>query len=121
MNNDIIGGLKALKFTRNNWDEVKNFTNNAAHSLNTDGCYYTCIIQNNEETTVAHENDWIINYTDGKIYVSDSELFCAFYDIDVEYTSIISVLEPEGEELEDAKNRVSKVIIDRLIYERGTK
>lgn len=62
--------IEAIEFTRLNWEEVKEFTNNTAHSLEIErriGGKCTCIIPTLEGDMIANEGDWIIKEPFDKI------------------------------------------------------
>ncbi len=55
--------IEAIQFTRLNWEEVKEFTNNTAFSLVIEkriGGECSCIIPTLEGQHIANEGDWII-------------------------------------------------------------
>jgi hypothetical protein len=55
--------IEAIQFTRLNWEEVKEFTNNTAFSLVIErriGGECSCLIPTKEGNMLANEGDWII-------------------------------------------------------------
>lgn len=75
--------IEALKFTRNNWDEVKLFTNDTAHTLRIEKCINglsTCIIPTLEGQHIATEGDWIIKGVKGEYYPCKPDIFEATYE-----------------------------------------
>jgi hypothetical protein len=76
--------IQACKFTRNNFDEIKEFTNQSAHSLtiekHIDGkC--TCIIPTLEGQHIASENDFIIKGVNGEFYPCKPDIFDKTYEL----------------------------------------
>ena len=75
--------IEAVKFTRNNWDDVKSFTNNTAHTLTVErriNGIATCIIPTLEGRHIATEGDWIIKGVKGEFYPCKPDIFAATYD-----------------------------------------
>ena len=75
--------IDALQFTRNNWDEIKSFTNNKAHTLLIEkriGGIATCIIPTLEGHHVANEGDWIIKGIKGEFYPCKPDIFKMTYE-----------------------------------------
>ena len=75
--------IDALQFTRNNWDEIKSFTNNKAHTLLIEkriGGIATCIIPTLEGHHVANEGDWIIKGIKGEFYPCKPDIFEMTYE-----------------------------------------
>ena len=75
--------IEAVKFTRNNWDEIKSFTNYAAYTLTIEGRINgiaTCIIPTLEGHHIATEGDWIIKGIKGEFYPCKPDIFAATYD-----------------------------------------
>lgn len=75
--------IDAIQFNRNNWEEVKQFTNNTAHTItierHIDGkC--TCIIPTLEGQHIANEGDYIIRGVKGEYYPCKPDIFEATYD-----------------------------------------
>lgn len=75
--------IEAIKFTRDNWEEIKAFTNQTAHSLTIekriDGIA-TCIIPTLEGKHIATEGDWIIKGIKGEFYPCKPDIFEATYE-----------------------------------------
>jgi len=75
--------IEAVKFTRNNWDEVKSFTNNTAHTLTIErriNGIATCIIPTLEGQHIATEGDWIIKGIKGEFYPCKPDIFEQTYE-----------------------------------------
>lgn len=75
--------IEAVQFTRNNWDEVKAFTNGAAHSLRIErriNGVATCIIPTIEGQHIATEGDWIIKGVAGEFYPCKPDIFEQTYE-----------------------------------------
>jgi len=75
--------IEAVKFTRNNWDEIKTFTNETAHSLTIErriNGVATCIIPTLEGQHIATEGDWIIKDVKGEFYPCKSDIFDTIYE-----------------------------------------
>lgn len=75
--------IEAVQFTRNNWQEVKSFTNDTAHTLTIerriDGLT-TCIIPTLEGQHMATEGDWIIKGVQGEFYPCKPDIFEKTYE-----------------------------------------
>jgi hypothetical protein len=75
--------IEAVQFTRSNWDEIKAFTNETAHSLRIekriDGLA-TCIIPTLEGQHIATEGDWIIKGVAGEFYPCKPDIFEQTYE-----------------------------------------
>ena len=75
--------IDAVKFTRNNWDEIKEFTNGTAHTLTIerriDGIA-TCIIPTLEGQHIATEGDYIIKGVQGEFYPCTPDIFEKTYE-----------------------------------------
>ena len=75
--------IDAIKFTRNNWEEIKAFTNETAHTLRIekriDGIA-TCIIPTLEGQHIATEGDYIIKGVQGEFYPCKPDIFEATYE-----------------------------------------
>ena len=75
--------IDAVKFTRNNWDEIKEFTNGTAHTLTIerriDGIA-TCIIPTLEGQHIATEGDYIIKGVQGEFYPCKPDIFEKTYE-----------------------------------------
>lgn len=75
--------IEAIEFTRLNWEEVKEFTNNAAHTLMIEkriNGKCTCIIPTLEGEHIANENDWIIKGVKGEFYPCKPDVFGLTYE-----------------------------------------
>jgi hypothetical protein len=75
--------IEAVKFTRNNWDEIKAFTNETAHTFSIErriNGSATCIIPTLEGQHVAMESDWIIKGVKGEFYPCKPDIFEATYE-----------------------------------------
>ena len=75
--------IEAVKFTRNNWDEVVSFTNGHAHTLKIErriNGVATCIILTLEGQHIATEGDWIIKGIKGEFYPRKPDIFEATYE-----------------------------------------
>ena len=75
--------IEAIQFTRLNWEEVKEFTNNTAFSLIIErriGGECSCIIPTLEGNMLAHENDWIIKGVKGEFYPCKPDIFGLTYE-----------------------------------------
>ena len=70
--------IEAIQFSRNNFSEIKLFTNNTAHSLTIekqiDGIA-TCIIPTLEGQHIANEGDFIIKGIKGEFYPCKPDIF----------------------------------------------
>jgi hypothetical protein len=76
--------IEAVRFTRNTWDEVKEFTNGQAHSWITEryiGGNSTCIIPTLEGEHRANEGDWIIKGVNGEFYPCKPDIFEKTYEL----------------------------------------
>lgn len=76
-------GIEAIQFSRKNYGEVREFTNNTAKNLivsQTPGSKYTCIIPTLEGNMVAQEGDYIIKGVQGEFYPCKPEIFEATYE-----------------------------------------
>jgi hypothetical protein len=75
--------IEAAKFTRNNWDEIKLFTNNTAHTLLIEkrlNGKCTCIIPTLEGQHIATEGDYIIKGIKGEFYPCKPDIFEMTYE-----------------------------------------
>ena len=75
--------IEAIQFTRLNWEEIQQFTNNKATSLTIErringAC--TCIIQTLEGNMTANEGDWIIKGIKGEFYPCKPDVFGLTYE-----------------------------------------
>jgi hypothetical protein len=78
--------IDAVQFTRDNWEEIKSFTQGTAHSLTIerrmDGkC--TCTIPTLEGKHIATEGDWIIKGVEGEYYPCKPNIFELTYEKDI--------------------------------------
>jgi hypothetical protein len=74
--------IEAIKFTRDNWNEVKAFTNETAYKLTIEkhiNGIATCIIPTLEGRHIATEGDWIIKGIKGEFYPCKPDIFEATY------------------------------------------
>jgi hypothetical protein len=70
--------IEALQFTRKNWDEIRLFTNNTAHTLSIErriNGIAKCIIPTLEGHHIANEMDWIIKGVKGEFYTCKPDIF----------------------------------------------
>lgn len=75
--------IEAVQFTRSNFDLIKSFTNQTAHSLTIEkrvGGYCTCIIPTLESQHIANENDYIIKGVKGEFYPCKPDIFEMTYE-----------------------------------------
>jgi hypothetical protein len=75
--------IEALQFTRKNWDEIRLFTNNTAHTLSIErriNGIAKCIIPTLEGHHIANEMDWIIKGVKGEFYPCKPDIFEATYE-----------------------------------------
>lgn len=76
--------IQAIEFKRNNWEEVKSFTNHTAHTMSIekriDGLA-TCIIPTLEGQHIATEGDFIIKGVKGEFYPCKPDIFHQTYDL----------------------------------------
>jgi hypothetical protein len=75
--------IEAIQFTRLNWEEIKEFTNNTAFSLIIEkriGGECSCIIPTLEGNMLANENDWIIKGVKGEFYPCKPDIFGLTYE-----------------------------------------
>lgn len=76
--------IEALQFNRNNWNAVKLFTNNTAHTLSIEkriNGVATCIIPTLEGQHIATEGDWIIKGVKGEFYPCKPDIFEMTYEL----------------------------------------
>jgi len=72
--------IEAIQFTKHNWEEVKEFTNNNAHSFRTGRNEIDyCIISTLEGQHEATEGDWIIKGVAGEFYPCKPDIFDKTY------------------------------------------
>ena len=75
--------IEAIQFTRLNWEEVKEFTNNTAFSLVIEkriGGECSCLIPTLEGQHIANEGDWIIKGVKGEFYPCKPDVFGLTYE-----------------------------------------
>jgi len=75
--------IDAIKFTRDAFDLVKNFTNETAHSLMIErriNGKCTCIIPTLEGEHIATEGDFIIKGVHGEFYPCKPDIFIKTYE-----------------------------------------
>ena len=76
--------IEAIKFTRNNFQEIKEFTDSKAHTLTIerriDGLC-TCIIPTLEGQHIATEGDFIIKGIEGEFYPCKPDIFHKTYEL----------------------------------------
>jgi hypothetical protein len=73
--------IEAVQFTRNNWEEIKKFTNDTAHSFRTGRNELDyCIIPTLEGQHEATEGDYIIKGIAGEFYPCKPDIFEKTYD-----------------------------------------
>lgn len=74
---------EAIQFTRNNWNDVLEFTNNTAHTLTIekriDGIA-TCILPTLEGAVSVTEGDWIIKGLTGALCRYKPDIFELTYE-----------------------------------------
>jgi len=75
--------VEAIRFRRNNWNDILEFTNNTAHTLfiekRIDGIA-TCIIPTLEGKHIATEGDFIIKGVQGEFYPCKPDIFEKTYE-----------------------------------------
>ena len=73
--------IKAIQFTRNNFEEVKEFTENCAFNLfeGADDVYF-CTVATLEGTMIATEGDYIIKGLRGEFYPCKPDVFNKKYE-----------------------------------------
>ena len=74
---------EAIEFTKDNLDEIKNFTNGNAHrfGVNIDKGVYYCRINTLEGITIAEEGDFIIKGVNGEFYSCKPDIFHKKYSL----------------------------------------
>ena len=75
--------IEAIQFTRKNFEEIKRFTNNKAHSFILEKSLYgkcTCIIPTLEGDHIATEGDYIIKGVKGEFYPCKPDIFEQTYE-----------------------------------------
>jgi hypothetical protein len=76
--------IEAIQFTRHNWQEVKQFTNNTARDLvnmTKIEDNWTCIIPTLEGEHIATEGDWIIKGVNNEFYPCKPDIFEKTYEL----------------------------------------
>ena len=75
--------IEAILFTRLNWEEIQQFTNNTAHTLVIErriNGKCTCVIPTLEGEHIANENDYIIRGVKGEFYPCKPDVFKLTYE-----------------------------------------
>ena len=75
--------IEAVQFTRNNWYEITEFTNNKVYNLTIPkciNCKANCIIETLEGDMIASEYDFIIKGIDGEFYACKPDIFKKTYE-----------------------------------------
>lgn len=75
--------IEAIKFTRSNFSEIQEFTNNAARDLTIPRCIdgiATCCIDTLEGCHIATEGDYIIKGIKGEFYPCKPDIFFNTYE-----------------------------------------
>ena len=75
--------VEAIQFTRLNWEEIQQFTNNTAHTLVIErriNGKCTCVIPTLEGEYIANENDYIIRGVKGEFYPCKPDVFELTYE-----------------------------------------
>ena len=75
--------IEAIQFTRLNWEEIQQFTNNTAHTLTIErriNGKCTCVIPTLEGEHIANENDYIIRGVKGEFYPCKPDVFELTYE-----------------------------------------
>ena len=75
--------IEAVQFRRNNWNEIRSFTNDTSHTLRIEKSIAgiaTCIIPTLEGKHIAHEGDWIIKGVKGEFYPCKPDIFEMTYE-----------------------------------------
>lgn len=76
--------IEAIKFTRNNFQEIRDFTDFQAHSLTIErriNGIATCIIPTLEGQHIATEGDFIIKGIIGQFYPCKPDVFEQTYEL----------------------------------------
>lgn len=72
--------VDAIQFTRDNWDEVREFTHGQANKFSIDGrCY--CTIHTLEGDHIAQSGDYIIRGVAGEYYPCKPDIFERTYEV----------------------------------------
>jgi hypothetical protein len=75
--------IEAVRFRRNNWNDILEFTNNTAHTLIIErgiNKIATCIIPTLEGEHIASEGDYIIRGVKGEFYPCKPDIFEMTYE-----------------------------------------
>ena len=75
--------IEAIQFTRLNWEEIQQFTNNTAYTLVIErriNGKCTCVIPTMEGEHIANENDYIIRGVKGEFYPCKPDVFKLTYE-----------------------------------------
>ena len=75
--------IEAIQFTRLNWEEIQQFTNNTAYTLVIErriNGKCTCVIPTMEGEHIANENDYIIRGVKGEFYPCKPDIFELTYE-----------------------------------------
>lgn len=75
--------IEAVRFRRNNWNDILEFTNNTAHTLIIErgiNGIATCIIPTLEGEHIASEGDYIIRGVKGEFYPCKPDIFEMTYE-----------------------------------------
>ena len=75
--------IEPTQFTRLNWEEIQQFTNNTAHTLVIErriNGKCTCVIPTLEGEHIASENDYIIRGVKGEFYPCKPDVFELTYE-----------------------------------------
>jgi hypothetical protein len=75
--------VEVIQFTRLNWEEIQQFTNNTAHTLTIErriNGKCTCVIPTLEGEHIANENDYIIRGVKGEFYPCKPDVFELTYE-----------------------------------------
>ena len=75
--------IEPTQFTRLNWEEIQQFTNNTAHTLVIErriNGKCTCVIPTLEGEHIANENDYIIRGVKGEFYPCKPDVFELTYE-----------------------------------------
>ncbi|WP_195984087.1 hypothetical protein [Clostridium sp. D33t1_170424_F3] len=75
--------IEAIVFTRNNFDEVYQFTNGTVHSLTIErrpNGKCTCMLPTLEGKHIASEGDYIIRGVKGELYPCKPDIFEKTYE-----------------------------------------
>ncbi len=76
--------IEAVRFTENNFPEIKDFTNGLAHSFgirDSRTMIATCIIPTLEGDHIATEGDYIIKGIEGEFYPCKPDIFEKTYEM----------------------------------------